>query len=54
MSVRLSGTPGAIRTHDRLLRRQLLYPLSYGGTLYLIYSGRPCGAFIYSRRDLSK
>ena len=24
------GTPGPIRTGDQLLRRQLLYPLSYG------------------------
>jgi hypothetical protein len=24
------GTPGGIRTPDQLLRRQLLYPLSYG------------------------
>jgi hypothetical protein len=24
------GTPGRIRTYDQLLRRQLLYPLSYG------------------------
>lgn len=24
-----SGIPGEIRTHDPLLRRQLLYPLSY-------------------------
>ena len=24
-----SGVPGGIRTHDPLLRRQLLYPLSY-------------------------
>ena len=27
----VSGTPGATRTLNRLLRRQLLYPLSYGG-----------------------
>ena len=26
----LTGTPGPIRTGDQLLRRQLLYPLSYG------------------------
>lgn len=26
------GTPGESRTHGRLLRRQSLYPLSYGGT----------------------
>ena len=26
----LNGTPGPIRTGDQLLRRQLLYPLSYG------------------------
>ena len=25
----VSGVPGGIRTHDPLLRRQLLYPLSY-------------------------
>ena len=24
------GAPGATRTHDPLLRRQMLYPLSYG------------------------
>jgi hypothetical protein len=27
-----AGTPGLIRTGDQLLRRQLLYPLSYGRT----------------------
>ena len=27
------GAPGRIRTRDRLLRRQLLYPLSYWGAL---------------------
>ena len=26
------GAPGGIRTHDPLLRRQTLYPLSYRGT----------------------
>ena len=25
------GAPGATRTHDPLLRKQVLYPLSYGG-----------------------
>ncbi len=29
-----NGTPGRIRTCDRLLRRQLLCPLSYGGALH--------------------
>ena len=29
--IRVLGAPGAIRTHDPLLRRQLLCPLSYGG-----------------------
>ena len=29
--VRSDGTPDATRTRDLLLRRQLLYPLSYGG-----------------------
>jgi hypothetical protein len=27
------GTPGAIRTHNLLIRSQALYPLSYGGIL---------------------
>ena len=27
------GAPGGIRTHDHLLRRQPLYPLSYWDTL---------------------
>lgn len=27
-----NGTPGGNRTHDKLLRRQLLYPLSYRST----------------------
>ena len=34
------GTPGATRTPDQLLRRQLLYPLSYGGTISLTYYPR--------------
>ena len=25
------GAPGGIRTHNRLIRSQMLYPLSYGG-----------------------
>ena len=25
------GAPGEIRTHNRLIRSQMLYPLSYGG-----------------------
>ncbi len=29
--VGVNGTPGGNRTHDQLLRRQLLYPLSYRG-----------------------
>ena len=29
-----NGAPGGIRTHDPLLRRQLLYPLSYQGTYF--------------------
>ena len=29
---RKNGAPGGDRTHDPLLRRQLLYPLSYQGT----------------------
>lgn len=28
---RCHGAPGRIRTCDQLIRRQLLYPLSYGG-----------------------
>ena len=28
-----NGAPGGDRTHDPLLRRQLLYPLSYQGAL---------------------
>ena len=31
-----NGTPGGDRTHDPLLRRQLLYPLSYRSTFYII------------------
>jgi hypothetical protein len=31
MAKTLSYTPDAIRTHDLLLRRQSLYPLSYRG-----------------------
>src|SRR5665213_1149840 len=33
-----NGTPDTNRTCDPLLRRQLLYPLSYGGVLPLILS----------------
>ena len=33
-----NGTPGATRTPDQLLRRQLLYPLSYGGLCHYLYS----------------
>ena len=29
----VAGAPGGIRTHDHLLRRQPLYPLSYWDTL---------------------
>ena len=32
-----NGTPGGNRTHDKLLRRQLLYPLSYRSTNYNIH-----------------
>ena len=28
-NAKFAGVPGGIRTHDPLLRRQLLYPLSY-------------------------
>src|SRR3990172_7947680 len=31
----LSDAPGGIRTHSHLLRRQALYPLSYGGMPHL-------------------
>ena len=31
-----NGAPGGDRTHDPLLRRQLLYPLSYQGTETII------------------
>ncbi len=33
------GAPGGIRTHNRLIRSQMLYPLRYGGVdkLYLRY-----------------
>jgi hypothetical protein len=31
----LSGALGATRTRNLLLRKQALYPLSYGGTLLL-------------------
>lgn len=27
----MSGTPGRIRTYDKLIKSQLLYQLSYGG-----------------------
>ena len=27
----LNGTPGRIRTYDKLIKSQLLYQLSYGG-----------------------
>ncbi len=29
ISTKIDGVPGGIRTHDPLLRRQPLYPLSY-------------------------
>ena len=29
------GAPGGDRTHDPLLRRQLLYPLSYQGVIMI-------------------
>lgn len=28
------GTPGRVRTDDNLLKRQLLYPLSYGCSVF--------------------
>ena len=28
-----SGTPGRIRTYDKLIKSQLLYQLSYGGVV---------------------
>lgn len=31
------GASGGTRTHDPLLRRQLLYPLSYGGDRETLY-----------------
>ena len=31
------GVPGGDRTHDHLLRRQMLYPLSYRNNLTGIY-----------------
>jgi hypothetical protein len=34
-----TGTPGWTRTNDPLLRRQLLYPLSYGGTTQSVPDG---------------
>ncbi len=30
-----NGAPGGDRTHDPLLRRQLLYPLSYQGVIMI-------------------
>ena len=33
----ICGAPGRIRTRDRLLRRQLLYPLSYWGMCRAIH-----------------
>jgi hypothetical protein len=31
------GAPGGIRTHNRLIRSQMLYPLSYGGNTHNAY-----------------
>jgi hypothetical protein len=31
---RESGAPGGIRTHDQLIKSQLLYQLSYRGKIY--------------------
>ena len=30
------GAPGATRTHDTRFRKPLLYPLSYGGIIFLL------------------
>jgi hypothetical protein len=30
------GAPGEIRTHNRLIRSQMLYPLSYEGDFVLL------------------
>gem|GEM_PF-4379949 len=37
------GALGGIRTHDPLLRRQLLYPLSYQGAPHYFTSDRRVG-----------
>ena len=34
--------PGRTRTCDRLLRRQLLYPLSYGRPRTIVHAGQGC------------
>jgi hypothetical protein len=36
------STPGRIRTHDPLIRSQMLYPLSYGGELNPIIPQAVC------------
>ena len=38
----LTGAPSATRTRDLLLRRQLLYPLSYRGRTATARPCRPC------------
>ena len=41
--IRASGAPGGTRTHGLLLRRQTLYPLSYGRVYRLRDAGWPLG-----------
>ncbi len=42
-----TGAPGGIRTHNHLLRRQVLCPLSYRGREKSLHTGT--NAFIHSR-----
>ncbi len=46
--IKFAGTPRRIRTSDPLLRRQLLYPLSYGRILH------PCNLLWSERPDLNR
>ena len=43
----MSGAPGEIRTHNRLIRSQMLYPLSYEGDWH-DYTANSQPAFILS------
>lgn len=37
------SAPGRTRTCGQVLRRHLLYPLSYGGRVVAVWPGAPCG-----------